>query len=207
MTGRFRPLIRGLSISSKQGKTLWSFWKVSVPSSGDYQFLPFRNHNRRRLYAVSVPSSGDYQFLPIARVVKSIELAFPSPHPGIINFFTLCWKNIYAMKCFRPLIRGLSISSDLTARDPHVQGTFPSPHPGIINFFKAHLFTAEGLSEFPSPHPGIINFFLKDGIRQYMGSTFPSPHPGIINFFGAALPVTSTVTTFPSPHPGIINFF
>ena len=36
---------------------------------------------------------------------------FPSPHPGIINFFVV--------DC-------------LTT---HVMNKFPSPHPGIINFF------------------------------------------------------------------------
>ena len=34
-----------------------------------------------------VPSSGDYQFLRIDRMADWLRETFPSPHPGIINFF------------------------------------------------------------------------------------------------------------------------
>ena len=61
----FRPLIRGLSISSQVKKDI--------------------------LFAINL---------------------FPSPHPGIINFFLLLLDVKMLAIGFRPLIRGLSISSD-----------------------------------------------------------------------------------------------
>ena len=83
----FRPLIRGLSISSapdvQQGEQL----QVSVPSSGDYQFLRISGDNMAKKLVVSVPSSGDYQFLLLIRFLPRRISMFPSPHPGIINFF------------------------------------------------------------------------------------------------------------------------
>ena len=61
---------------------------------------------------VSVPSSGDYQFLPIlGYYAKGKVEKFPSPHPGIINFFS------------KKVVRSVR------------EKKFPSPHPGIINFF------------------------------------------------------------------------
>ena len=135
----FRPLIRGLSISSwvpgvsgEAGKVsvpssgdyqflhwFYFLWikvnKVSVPSSGDYQFLhTFCSLTWHKLW-VSVPSSGDYQFLHI--FVKVVDAAdqFPSPHPGIINFFPTNSLIKTCTTCFRPLIRGLSISSRLSS--------------------------------------------------------------------------------------------
>ena len=45
---------------------------------------------------------------PIRQIKK-----FPSPHPGIINFFSITSSGTTVQKSFRPLIRGLSISSDL----------------------------------------------------------------------------------------------
>ena len=60
---------------------------------------------------VSVPSSGDYQFLRVLEIVKEIKNLFPSPHPGIINFFPYKGRRWVSQVCFRPLIRGLSISS------------------------------------------------------------------------------------------------
>ena len=62
-------------------------WHVSVPSSGDYQFLLDRLMLFALLYIVSVPSSGDYQFLLQEIDFREIAEKFPSPHPGIINFF------------------------------------------------------------------------------------------------------------------------
>ena len=62
---------------------------VSVPSSGDYQFLPRPGAAGAPDPAVSVPSSGDYQFLHINGMADLLRTTrFPSPHPGIINFFT-----------------------------------------------------------------------------------------------------------------------
>ena len=61
--GSFRPLIRGLSISSETSKSQASAEEVSVPSSGDYQFLLNQGMFSRAGIPVSVPSSGDYQFL------------------------------------------------------------------------------------------------------------------------------------------------
>ena len=87
--------------------------------------------------AVSVPSSGDYQFLRVAAsTAKQVADEFPSPHPGIINFFEVNMASIdWSM-------------------------VFPSPHPGIINFFIGTRLTKASTHRFPSPHPGIINFFL-----------------------------------------------
>ena len=83
----FRPLIRGLSISSPHSNSESMKYPVSVPSSGDYQFLRRMQGVHFLTKCVSVPSSGDYQFLRSEeeRVIK--EIKFPSPHPGIINFF------------------------------------------------------------------------------------------------------------------------
>ena len=61
---------------------------VSVPSSGDYQFLQFSGRKTAPSGAVSVPSSGDYQFLLDAVKTLIPDMWFPSPHPGIINFFS-----------------------------------------------------------------------------------------------------------------------
>ena len=60
---------------------------------------------------VSVPSSGDYQFLRVAAQAAQQVAEFPSPHPGIINFFLLVGDKKKMRAGFRPLIRGLSISS------------------------------------------------------------------------------------------------
>ena len=42
-------------------------------------------------------------------------MLFPSPHPGIINFFPSALRRNAEKKSFRPLIRGLSISSSPAA--------------------------------------------------------------------------------------------
>ena len=60
---------------------------------------------------VSVPSSGDYQFLRVKSAWKAQAKKFPSPHPGIINFFIDIPFILFKLRSFRPLIRGLSISS------------------------------------------------------------------------------------------------
>ena len=108
---RFRPLIRGLSISSSLLRCSRLRGAVSVPSSGDYQFLRHECSVRLRHCRVSVPSSGDYQFLLGGVILGYYAKEFPSPHPGIINFFlTTCFRQLRKLS-FRPLIRGLSISS------------------------------------------------------------------------------------------------
>ena len=158
-------------------------------------------------------------------------MTLTSPHPGIINFFAAFMSLSMTLRSFRPLIRGLSISSALShldMRDPWsfrplirglsissrnsgsstaLRNSFPSPHPGIINFFVyERIMTSESV-KFPSPHPGIINFFgIANGLF-YLGLGFPSPHPGIINFFLTAHLLRHLPEEFPSPHPGIINFF
>ena len=66
-------------------------------------------------------------------MANSIE--FPSPHPGIINFFSALGYCLRSSSSFRPLIRGLSISSFLLPFVKLPFTGFPSPHPGIINFF------------------------------------------------------------------------
>ena len=43
--------------------------------------------------------------------VDDYRLPFPSPHPGIINFFISVCSVLLVLQRFRPLIRGLSISS------------------------------------------------------------------------------------------------
>ena len=86
-TASFRPLIRGLSISS------------------------FSRSLARLIRFVSVPSSGDYQFLLQKVWRTSHNWKFPSPHPGIINFFSVAHAVAESVLSFRPLIRGLSISS------------------------------------------------------------------------------------------------
>ena len=63
------------------------------------------------------------------------SFGFPSPHPGIINFFDKKRIECPAVSGFRPLIRGLSISSKTKVEDTKAEVKFPSPHPGIINFF------------------------------------------------------------------------
>ena len=85
----FRPLIRGLSISSDPNVCAHRFRDVSVPSSGDYQFL-------RELL-----------------IHAELSIKFPSPHPGIINFFESVPYEGSRRFRFRPLIRGLSISSGI----------------------------------------------------------------------------------------------
>jgi len=134
----FRPLIRGLSISSlSTGATSAGVSLVSVPSSGDYQFLRLRR-----------PAEPE------------VQTTFPSPHPGIINFFNREGKQGFrGPDCFRPLIRGLSISSVIIMNNELRKYLFPSPHPGIINFFYHTARSVDSGARFPSPHPGIINFF------------------------------------------------
>ena len=83
----FRPLIRGLSISSEGIPPVAHRHQVSVPSSGDYQFLLRTASIYASHTVVSVPSSGDYQFLHKVTRHTHSPPQFPSPHPGIINFF------------------------------------------------------------------------------------------------------------------------
>ena len=91
---------------------------------------------------------------------------FPSPHPGIINFFYACNTSNQHHYCFRPLIRGLSISSRILSLPPIHKIEFPSPHPGIINFFENDEGFPLNQKGFPSPHPGIINFFSRTAIHS-----------------------------------------
>ena len=133
----FRPLIRGLSISSKNKKTNKGLtYLVSVPSSGDYQFLRYESRRIFQVYLVSVPSSGDYQFLhgwsiPVDhykwvsvpssgdyqfllknRCQKSWIIWVSVPSSGDYQFLRLLLlSDCLALGSFRPLIRGLSISS------------------------------------------------------------------------------------------------
>ena len=111
-----------------------------------------------------------------------MTLQFPSPHPGIINFF----------------------SSALLASD---LWSVSVPSSGDYQFLlkKYHKITIN-LNEFPSPHPGIINFFLVDtgcGNEIYL---FPSPHPGIINFFRNSRILTSLFRSVSVPSSGDYQF-
>ena len=111
-------------------------WCVSVPSSGDYQFL----HAARCLtfcdHGVSVPSSGDYQFLrfsgPHLRIGGEVSVPSSGDYQFLLGTVRRCRNPEYS---FRPLIRGLSISSDQQSESDSQSQSFPSPHPGIINFF------------------------------------------------------------------------
>ena len=70
----FRPLIRGLSISSRRAPRSRGTGRVSVPSSGDYQFLRTAETAPAHSLPVSVPSSGDYQFLLFHLFSKRVEV-------------------------------------------------------------------------------------------------------------------------------------
>ena len=156
---------------------------------------------------VSVPSSGDYQFLRLDLQPVGVRDAFPSPHPGIINFFDD------------------SVRVQLTA------DLFPSPHPGIINFFVLKSLPRAQVGGFPSPHPGIINFFLFISFFSQLncerfrplirGLSISSrlflipifligvsvPSSGDYQFLRRVHAIALGLIEFPSPHPGIINFF
>ena len=86
-------------------------------------------------------------------------LGFPSPHPGIINFFQIF--QMISLKCW-----GVSV-----------------PSSGDYQFLLRILLMVSTADKFPSPHPGIINFFGTDEQIESIKIWFPSPHPGIINFF------------------------
>ena len=155
---RFRPLIRGLSISSGNDGSHHRDRSVSVPSSGDYQFLLIANGLSDSLTTVSVPSSGDYQFLlvliclqglsspsfrPLIRGLSISSQPAPQGQPngqvsvpssGDYQFLRISQSTSMTVTSFRPLIRGLSISS-ANFKLPLSSTRFPSPHPGIINFF------------------------------------------------------------------------
>ena len=109
---------------------------------------------------------------------------------------------------FRPLIRGLSISSHLAGTPGCPQESFPSPHPGIINFFGGGRAGDTAEDWFPSPHPGIINFFAAIGgaVVGWIASFRPLIRGLSISSSGVFSNVVNEYM-FPSPHPGIINFF
>ena len=84
----FRPLIRGLSISSQYLSYLFlHFSRFPSPHPGIINFFQYKSCGHKR------------------------QKRFPSPHPGIINFFLICNPDDNQPRSFRPLIRGLSISS------------------------------------------------------------------------------------------------
>ena len=134
----FRPLIRGLSISSlidyfiRQIKLFPSphpgiinFFgsiytemvgiDVSVPSSGDYQFLLQQVNACSKGVNVSVPSSGDYQFLQVTLLSVKVGAAVSVPSSGDYQFLPIVHLLLQLLLRFRPLIRGLSISSASTS--------------------------------------------------------------------------------------------
>ena len=89
---------------------------VSVPSSGDYQFLLkglFKTLSSTRFPS---PHPGIINFFTFGIHIEPKEFKFPSPHPGIINFFHIIGTKLQDARSFRPLIRGLSISSELFRR-------------------------------------------------------------------------------------------
>ena len=130
---------------------------VSVPSSGDYQFL--RTISDRNI----VESS----FRPLIRGLsissrlkrkQTEKIEFPSPHPGIINFFPRRWPKRELSVRFRPLIRGLSISSPRPRAHAHAHAV-SVPSSGDYQFLRVDARLRSRAALFPSPHPGIINFF------------------------------------------------
>ena len=114
----FRPLIRGLSISSKIEDQGVALQKVSVPSSGDYQFLPSQTSIMSSGTTVSVPSSGDYQFLRNTNNIKVVFNIVSVPSSGDYQFLQAFRNEAAQVRSFRPLIRGLSISSYSAGFEP-----------------------------------------------------------------------------------------
>jgi len=108
----FRPLIRGLSISSIMTSESVKVEEVSVPSSGDYQFL------------LEVEEQSGTELLRFRPLIRGLSISSSKQ-----LMFTI------GNSRFRPLIRGLSISSEMCADTALPSFRFPSPHPGIINFF------------------------------------------------------------------------
>ena len=103
-----------INFFSKMVKVSRKVWWFPSPHPGIINFFEqFRSKQEVDMF-VSVPSSGDYQFLQKEKKKKEKWVSF------------------------RPLIRGLSISSDWLIRTRMIPDEFPSPHPGIINFFAAY---------------------------------------------------------------------
>ena len=110
----FRPLIRGLSISSRWHKASQFWTYVSVPSSGDYQFLL----NWLMMWCMYTNS-----FRPLIRglsISSQIRLAWLKAGWGfrpLIRGLSISSTDVCRCRSqprrFRPLIRGLSISSDI----------------------------------------------------------------------------------------------
>ena len=158
---------------------------VSVPSSGDYQFLRPR-HDRYTL-----PSCG---FRPLIRGLS------------ISSNWNKATRHTHSS--FRPLIRGLSISSYALLILDQYGSPFPSPHPGIINFFAScgHAWLSAGVVSVPSS--GDYQFLRRRQSRRHCRGLVSVPSSGDYQFLrsywwrGCRLDCQ-----FPSPHPGIINFF
>ena len=88
MTISFRPLIRGLSISSQGGTLPHPSGACFRPLIRGLSISSSHHSCDEPCLSVSVPSSGDYQFLLEKNLTSASSGEFPSPHPGIINFFT-----------------------------------------------------------------------------------------------------------------------
>ena len=59
------------------------------------------------------PHPGIINFFSNNTTAYGVLVKFPSPHPGIINFFPMAQGQSILNIRFRPLIRGLSISSQI----------------------------------------------------------------------------------------------
>ena len=129
------------------------------------------------------PHPGIINFFSITPDELEYIIRFPSPHPGIINFFCLTIGVKDLAGGFRPLIRGLSISSEGADKQISVIKWFPSPHPGIINFFTLTDKVIGGKKIVSVPSSGDYQFLRKTVVLTHRTTRFPSPHPGIINFF------------------------
>ena len=160
--------------------------QVSVPSSGDYQFLhqyPLPLHQRGE---VSVPSSGDYQFLPYSGLFKHITDEVSVPSSGDYQFLPDCVLQYWQENCFRPLIRGLSISS-AWRRPRLLQNRVSVPSSGDYQFLLANILPPLLLHQVSVPSSGDYQFLPLCRPFSLSNSRFPSPHPGIINFFLSAI--------------------
>ena len=133
--------------------------------------------------SVSVPSSGDYQFLRIAPHPCQLIIKFPSPHPGIINFFqltiNLTKEELVSVPssgdyqfllflpritnqsrfCFRPLIRGLSISSYL-GQLCNLSLSVSVPSSGDYQFLLLYFLFSQLNCEVSVPSSGDYQFLL-----------------------------------------------
>mgnify|MGYP003534006741 FL=1 len=84
------------------------------PHPGIINFFIESNEQLRKISKFPSPHPGIINFFHKASGDYFTVVMFPSPHPGIINFFGSLLEFMHCQFSFRPLIRGLSISSKKT---------------------------------------------------------------------------------------------